>query len=329
MNWNELRSYGNSPYLREGLTLNYCYNCLYVFAGKDGYRYYNDVWCYRLDKRFWDEIIDTHDNTGVRPNPRYNHTCVVYREYIILFGGKGTINNKSKDLKYFNDIWMFNTTSNRWKEIKYDISDGIYPCGREGHSMNIINDNIFIIGGQSMDNYILNDVYCINAKNIINDNKPHWIKVDIKMPHLHKHLTAINSMRLHIFSILVKYMNSYYKSLTYRLFIFGGNGKYNTPTKNLTVFNRIDLSFNPTKSEYFFNGFITQTLGDHIPIEITNIIKYFCGFTTPTTNELNGISSRASHGGGIISHNNASHLFIYGGISLYVPTKDTILVKLD
>ena len=50
--------------------------------------------------------------------------------------------------------------------------------------MLIHNDNLIVSCGDDSNDCKLNDMHVINANDIINNNKPKWKKVNIKMPYM-------------------------------------------------------------------------------------------------------------------------------------------------
>ena len=63
----------------------------------------------------------------------YNGKCYIY-------GGQDDDNNK------LNDIWCLDLASGEWTELELGPSS-YQPIGRSGHSANIHNDYMYIMGG--------------------------------------------------------------------------------------------------------------------------------------------------------------------------------------
>jgi N-acetylneuraminic acid mutarotase len=79
---------------------------LYVFGGKDEENNkLKDFWRLDLGQGVWSEII-SNDNS--EPLERSGHSCDVYGNYMILFGG---IYEITKEL---NDFYMFDFKKNVW-----------------------------------------------------------------------------------------------------------------------------------------------------------------------------------------------------------------------
>ena len=97
---------------RWGCTLNYYDNKLYLYGGKTYNLCYNEMWMYCLIENKWNEI-DCSDQIEIPPATAH-HRCVNYREYIILFGGVAEFDD---EWVYYNDIYVFNCDTNKWKKI--------------------------------------------------------------------------------------------------------------------------------------------------------------------------------------------------------------------
>lgn len=69
------------------------------------------------------------------------------------FGGKG-------ESKCFNDMWIFNAIHETWTEnwVKGDT-----PAARHGHSACLIEDLMYIFGGESFEGVALDDLYVFNT----------------------------------------------------------------------------------------------------------------------------------------------------------------------
>ena len=196
-NWN-----GDWPQSRWGHSLDYCNDSIFLIGGRDPNGIsLQEIWEYKIETGNWHS--KKHHNI-----PGFcEHASCVYNRFIIIFGGR----NESK-------LYICDTKTH---EI-YSIKSLNNPETRDCHSMTTINDTIIMYGGANTDNEALNDIYSINASDIINNNKPIWIKLDINLPSFYAH-----------------------NMLTYnnKLIIIGGKDKLGLKgkvSKHLIIFNDIN-----------------------------------------------------------------------------------------
>ena len=73
---------------------------------------------------------------------RFQHAGDIYKSYLVIFGGEtanGTI---------LNDLWLFNTVSLAWSQpVNHSLSS---PPGLIGHTANIVEDTLYIFGGNEI-----------------------------------------------------------------------------------------------------------------------------------------------------------------------------------
>lgn len=151
-------------------------NKLYVFGGETVAGLLNDIFMYDPATNDWQFIVGKagRQQDGV-PKPRQEHSCLVYKNLMCVYGGKDSEGN------YLSDLWFFNFMSQKWfkfPEEKTEIIDKIkenkvspncleyQPLGRSGHSMSLLQkeSKILIMGGDKLDyntTLDLNDVFAI------------------------------------------------------------------------------------------------------------------------------------------------------------------------
>ena len=170
------------PVSRISITLNYYNNYLYLFGGYSrGHIFFNELWKYSIKEKQWTEQKFLDDD--VIPEKRSDHRSVVYKHYLIIFGG--IVRNKILDKwECFNNIWIYDLKKEIWKCIKCSNK----PKKRMLHGMAICNDNIIINGGSDDSYQLLDDTYFISVNDVINDSNPKWIKMDIDLGPLYSHL---------------------------------------------------------------------------------------------------------------------------------------------
>src|SRR5690606_5500631 len=76
-------------------------------------------------------------------DPRLFHSAVMYKDSMIVFGGKG-------DLKLKNDVQIFDLTTSKWHIITVK---GYKPKPRMKHAAVVVNDSMYVLGGYGFVSY--------------------------------------------------------------------------------------------------------------------------------------------------------------------------------
>ena len=88
---------------------------------------------------------------------RFQHSGDTYGDYLVFFGGEasnGTI---------LDDLWMFNIKLKAWiQPSNHDVNK---PIGVVGHTVNIVEDKLYLFGGEFL---VLGFLCCIQFI-VIND----------------------------------------------------------------------------------------------------------------------------------------------------------------
>lgn len=80
---------------------------------------------------------------GNPPRRRYGHACAVVGSRMYMFGGGSTEDQDTTS--YFNDMHILHLgDSLRWEVVD---QEGDIPSGREGHTLNAIEDELYMFGG--------------------------------------------------------------------------------------------------------------------------------------------------------------------------------------
>ena len=125
---------------------------LYIIGGCDiNGKCYNSIYTYDFSSDTWSLILPI----GEIPTIRQGHTCNLYGNKLILFGG-----NYNSDIK--NDLFILNLKNFEWKKINLD--DNLNKIGRTNHNSIIFNEYLYIFGGYNNDGYS-NDFFKINLIN--------------------------------------------------------------------------------------------------------------------------------------------------------------------
>lgn len=132
--------------MKEGRMYHTC--CSYkkyivIYGGyrniKNSKKFFPDVYFYNVETC---EIFVTVPCQNKEPESRYNHSAVVYKNLMIIHGGRNSRNG------ILNDTWCYNFNDGKWTLL--DLSrphneSTIVP--RFGHSAVCVNHFMFIIGG--------------------------------------------------------------------------------------------------------------------------------------------------------------------------------------
>lgn len=86
---------------------------------------------------------------------RDDHTCNLYEDTMILFGGY-------KSGTRVNDILSFKFEACKWTDLNYS---GVPPCPRAGHTAVVLKNKLIVCAGTDNDNIRLNDVWIFNLLN--------------------------------------------------------------------------------------------------------------------------------------------------------------------
>lgn len=134
--WIQVQVLGNKPVSRFDHSCFQFHEKMFIFGGEDEYgNKLKDVHYLSLENYEWNELKFTGDT----PSVRSNHSSVIYKNQMILFGGES-----SKG--YLNDCWSLNLENYTWKSLSFDKSITI-PTPRASHSCCIHGHQMFIFGG--------------------------------------------------------------------------------------------------------------------------------------------------------------------------------------
>lgn len=134
-----------------------CHNdAIYVFGGEcatsEKYHHYRDLWKFDIKKNTWEECRSV-GGTGP-PQARSGHRCLVWRHYMILFGGFHE-SAKNGDTRFFNDLHIYDFQSMTWTELKYGKLARL-PPPRSACNLALVStgsssegDALFVYGGYS------------------------------------------------------------------------------------------------------------------------------------------------------------------------------------
>ena len=108
-------------------------NYLYIFGGFDGYNYHNDI----IQLNLMNSIMNERTTSGIQPLVRSNHTALLYKDKMIVYGGTG-------DGICHTDLFSLDLTTFKWEILdEYGPNIGSY------HSGDLLNNYLIIFGGQT------------------------------------------------------------------------------------------------------------------------------------------------------------------------------------
>jgi len=119
---------------------------LWLFGGEFAssnqttFHHYRDMWCFDLSSHSWERI-----ETKVQPSARSGHRMVVWKQWIILFGGFHDVGVRTN---YLNDLWFFDMMEYKWQQILSRDNER-WPSARSGFSLLSIPEGIVLHGGYS------------------------------------------------------------------------------------------------------------------------------------------------------------------------------------
>jgi N-acetylneuraminic acid mutarotase len=131
MAWTCTPQSGDIPASRAYHSSVVIFKYMYIFGGRAGSKYYNDVYRLYLDTMTWEKL----SCTGVIPSPRSSCTANQYLNKIVLFGGMD-------GSKCYNDVFVLDTLTMKWSSSNAPS----LPLPRHKHSSCSIGNSIYIIG---------------------------------------------------------------------------------------------------------------------------------------------------------------------------------------
>ncbi|XP_039133659.1 kelch domain-containing protein 4 [Dioscorea cayenensis subsp. rotundata] len=143
--WKSISS-PNSPPPRSAHQAVAWKNYIYIFGGEftspnqERFHHYKDFWMLDLRTNQWEQLLQK----GC-PSARSGHRMVLYKHKIIVFGG---FYDTLREVRYFNDLHVFDLDQFKWQEIK-PRPGAMWPSPRSGFQLAVFQDEIFLYGGYS------------------------------------------------------------------------------------------------------------------------------------------------------------------------------------
>lgn len=158
---------------------------LYVFGGEfataDQFHHYRDLWRLDLKTNAWEEL-----EVKGGPSPRSGHRMVVWRNYLVVFGG---FYEAARETKWFNDLYLFNLAELKWQKVTYPPHRQV-PAERSGCQLAVhpSKDLVFVYGGyakvknagEKSEGKVYSDLWALNLAPVLKKQPPTWEKLSRK-----------------------------------------------------------------------------------------------------------------------------------------------------
>ncbi|EGZ21878.1 hypothetical protein PHYSODRAFT_491177 [Phytophthora sojae] len=158
---------------------------LYVFGGEfataDQFHHYRDLWRLDLKTNAWEEL-----EVKGGPSPRSGHRMVVWRNYLVVFGG---FYEAARETKWFNDLYLFNLAELKWQKVAYPPHRQV-PAERSGCQLAVhpSKDLVFVYGGyakvknvgEKSEGKVYSDLWALNLAPVLKRQSPTWEKLSRK-----------------------------------------------------------------------------------------------------------------------------------------------------
>ncbi|KAK4875540.1 hypothetical protein RN001_011962 [Aquatica leii] len=110
---------------------------VYLLGGRNGNLPMKDFWKYNLVTGKWQQLKPTGDKLPCLQE----HTAVVYKDNIYVFGGEVGFSAGSE-----TPLWVYGIKNNSWKKIR-TLKGAVTPKGRRGHTALVHRGTMLIYGG--------------------------------------------------------------------------------------------------------------------------------------------------------------------------------------
>lgn len=127
----------------------YYNHALYVFGGEisraEQYHHYKDLWRYDIKEQTWEELKPSKA-LGSHPTARSGHVAVVWKSYMVIFGGFLEANKETP--RWYNEVFVMNLQTQQWLDIPHSKLS-VRPEPRSACNAAVIGDDAVIHGGFS------------------------------------------------------------------------------------------------------------------------------------------------------------------------------------
>ncbi|CAG9326270.1 unnamed protein product [Blepharisma stoltei] len=169
---------GTIPESRVSGTMAYVNSFLYLYGGQSvDYGHCMKILDFRKLK--WDHI--SYERSIESPGFRMGHTCLEYKNSLILYGGRSKYNVVLNLRECSHYIYKFDTGKLSWEAI---IPEGNVKDGRRNHGAGILGHTMIIYGGIDSHGRILSSIHCLDLVAF------KWFNIEIETTHVtpgHRH----------------------------------------------------------------------------------------------------------------------------------------------
>ncbi|CAK9438733.1 uncharacterized protein LODBEIA_P29570 [Lodderomyces beijingensis] len=146
------------------ISLNNSSSRLYLFGGQLENDVFNDLYYFELNsfkspKASWKLVYPLNN---FKPPPLTNHSMSVHDNKIYVFGG--VYNNE----RVSNDLWVFDPEEEKWTQVE---TTGTVPLPVNEHSSCVVNDKLYIYGGNDFSGIIYSALYVLDLNTMV------WFKL--------------------------------------------------------------------------------------------------------------------------------------------------------
>lgn len=255
---------------------------------------FSDISFFDLSTWKWTPI----DTIGDLPVGRSEHASFIYKHnQLVVFGGMVACSGMNGGTRMLsNDLVMFNPEKSSWERLR---PKGLAPKPRAGHTVNLIGDSAYLLGGNiGLSEYVL-DLNCLNIMDGFKEGC-HWNRCGLQ------NNTNLGGFAHH------QTANVFFRKKNKNGGSYGGNPN----ERDLDEIGNGTLLTKPKEEGIYIFGGLTRD--DYMPNEIF-ILKfgnelYVKGRTIKLEKlKTNGIrpSQRAHHTMAYLDKSN--YLLIYGG----------------
>jgi hypothetical protein len=120
------------------------------------------------------------------PSPRSGHRMVVWRNYLVVFGG---FYEAARETKWYNDLFLFNFAEMKWRKVTYPPLRAV-PAARSGCQLAVhpSKDVIYVYGGyakvknvgEKSEGKVFSDLWALNMAPVLKRQEPTWEKMSRK-----------------------------------------------------------------------------------------------------------------------------------------------------
>jgi len=145
LQWSPVSIAGNAPSPRASHSFTSLTSTTHVVFGGIGAEFtsHNDLFTYDEVSALWVE----EDVRGLKPDPRFGHTSVLYDgDKLLIFGGGAC--RSIADCNFFNDVFVYSPVTKAWTTLPVQ---GNVPAPRLGAAASMLGDVLYVLGGATSD----------------------------------------------------------------------------------------------------------------------------------------------------------------------------------